>query len=523
MLSDPHQPLDPRWSAPTPRFADGAPHRTSPRTVALSVVGVVGSLALILFLVALPTPSSSTSATSGSSSESPVVLVLGVAFLLLRSLAEPLVWWSRTYRVGEGSLRIDSGVLARHRQEVPYGRIQQVDVQQPLLAQLLGVALVRIDTAGEAGHTSVALRFLDRADAEALRAHLLRRRDETMAQAVRPGAPLPPPAPAPTELPLVRVPPGRLAVSALTEEVLLGGLLVLVVVVVWAMVVAVTGGSTSTVAGIAGVAATVGVLTLAVGGITAVATVIRLWDFTLGVRGDDLHLRHGLFDVRELTVPRRRIQHVTILDNPVRRALGFTTLRLRSAASPGVTAGQAGSTTLSIPYVGRAELGPLLEVLSGGRGWVIPPLEPRPPRARGRAIRRRCLVLGLLVVVPAVLTAPGGLLLLAVAGLGVPWGLVAHRRAGLGRTPQVVVFGRGAVRHRIDVLPIDRIQSCRVTSSPFQRRAALATIHVDVAAGAAGSSLVPTAGVSGPELYDTDAGVAAALLAELPRASAPLR
>ena len=545
-------------SEPVPSFADGEPHRTSPRTLTLSAISAGLGIAGFLFFAALPEPS--TSATS-STSDSPVVLLLFLGILVVRSLAEPVVWWSKTYRVGERSLRLDHGVLSRHRQEIPYDRIQQVDVQQPLVAQILQVALLRVDTAGEAGHSSVALRFLHRSDAEALRVHLLRRRDEARSAAatgtppsvVVPGAPPPPPppwspagapppppppwspagappgpawasgAPAGTpgfgpvpEVPVLRVGPGRLVAAALTEEVVLAAAVVGVVVLGWGAAAAVSGS-----AGVEVILGTSLVILFLAGFLlvaASVGSVVRLWDFRLGVRGDDLHLRHGLFDVRELTVPRRRIQHVTMVDNPLRRALGFTTVRLRSAAPPGSAAGAV--TTLQLPYVARAELPLLLDVLSGGRGWEVPPLDPRPVRARGRAVRRRCLGLALLVVWPALATWPGGVVLLAVVALGVPWGLLAHRRAGSATTERVVVVAHGALRHRIDVVPLDRVQSARTTSSPFQRRAGLMTVHVDVAAASL-VSLLPGARSGAPHLYDIDAAVGARLRGELPRASAP--
>ena len=46
---------------------------------------------------------------------------------------------------------------------------------------------------------------------------------------------------------------------------------------------------------------------------------------------------------------------------------------------------------------------------------------------------------------------------------------------------QVAVLAHGFIHHRIVLVPTGRIQSARTTSSPFQRRARLQTIHLDVA------------------------------------------
>ncbi len=77
------------------------------------------------------------------------------------------------------------------------------------------------------------------------------------------------------------------------------------------------------------------------------------------------------------------------------------------------------------------------------------------------------------------------------------------------------------VRHRIDIVPIDRIQSARSSSSPFQRRAGLVTLHVDVASPSVGAVLLPGLGAGSPDLFDMDADTARDLRSELPRRSAP--
>lgn len=505
--------------------------------MALSVVGLVLGLGWLLLIAALP---SQPDPTTGET-DSPVFLLVAGAFVVLRSVAELARWWSLTYVVGERSLVIDHGVLARHRRELPFDRVQQVDLQRPLVAQLLGVAAVRIDSAGEAGTTNVDLRFLELAVADALRAHILRRRDEmTRAAAAAsplapsaawpsgPGAPTPPGAAGsgpvygrplvPVETRLLSLSAGQLLVAGCTEGVVVIGLGVLAAFVVWVFGAMATGSEA--LGGIATAGSVVALLWLGFTVVGAIGTVIRYSGFSLTAHGDDLVLRYGLFDVRSLTIPRRRIQHVTVVDNPLRRWLGFTTVHLHSAAAPGAMAqGARGQqvTLFLLPVVPRAELDPILGAVGGAAAWSVPELVPRSPRARARAIRRRVLLLAVCLAVPAVLTWPGGAALAVVVALGVPWGLLAHARAGHGVAGEVMALAHGVVRHRIELVPIARVQSARTSSSPFQRRASLATFHLDVA----GSGLVALGQL--PHLYDMDAGVAAEALAEIPRRSAPHR
>ena len=68
---------------------------------------------------------------------------------------------------------LEEGILQKRHRAVPFSRVQQVELRQQLSARILGVSLVQVETAGDAGSTAVVLRFLEHPQAEALRDHLL--------------------------------------------------------------------------------------------------------------------------------------------------------------------------------------------------------------------------------------------------------------------------------------------------------------------------------------------------------------
>ena len=114
----------------------------------------------------------------------------------------------------------------------------------------------------------------------------------------------------------------------------------------------------------------------------------------------------------------------------------------------------------------------------------------------------------------AVLAPPWSLLVPSLAVAGVWWGREAHRRAGFaevaapGDGPGMVAVAHGVLVHRIDLVPVARIQSCNVSESPLQRRASLRTVRLNVAGAR-----------PDPELYDLDGAQALRWLVELPRRS----
>lgn len=527
---------DPGW------VADGQPRRTSALTLALLLGGAFVALFFfgVIFLSSAAAPRSSTRSSSSGAPPGFFFLFIGAVMLLQIGL-QTWGWFARTYTVLATELVVDEGILTRHHRVLPYSRVQQIDLHRPLLAQALGLAEVRVDTAGVAGATSVKLRYIELRRAEAIRAYVLARREALRHEAAReaaarqaaaappPGAvapagtmpyagapPYPGLVPHPTEL--LRLGPGRLLLAAFTHHLVLLSVPVLAVGALWIYaiveVASAAGNSRSSTTGVAvGFAFGVPMLFLFAlfAFVSAANALITQYGWTLTAEGDDLHLRFGLFDVRNLTVPRARVQQVSVVDNPVRRALGVVSLTLHTATMVGAVEGMQGGrnqavTKFEIPLLDRRTLDRFLIDLLGDDEWVLPPLEPRPPVARRRAMTRRTAVLLVVLGVPAVLLYPTGLALLPLAGLGVWWGAEAHRRAGLGVTDRVVALSKGVLHHRIDLVPVDRIQGCRTDAQPLQRLSGVTTLAIDVAGAAAA-----------PDLYDVGVDRARALRRELPR------
>jgi putative membrane protein len=281
-------------------------------------------------------------------------------------------------------------------------------------------------------------------------------------------------------VPVLTLSPARIVVAAVT------GLLPVVVtpllVATWFAVLAIparSGGAALR----GGSLVAITVVAVFVVGFTALGRVINDWGWRLERVGDQLHLRAGLTTVRHLTMPLRRVQHVTVSDNPLRRALGLCSIAVSSAAGPG--ASQQATTRLVVPVLRTSDVAAVLAA-GLGDGWDIPPLTPRPPAARARAVRRRILALAIPAATGAAIAVLSGASALAVLAalvvlVGIPWGLIAHRRAGWAETEHACVLAKGVVHHRIAIVPVAKVQSARCADNPFQRRSRLRSLHLDVA------------------------------------------
>ncbi|WP_339103662.1 PH domain-containing protein [Haloterrigena salinisoli] len=97
----------------------------------------------------------------------PVGLVAGAAYGIA-------YFYRFEYGITPDTFDVASGVFARRSREIPYERIQNVDVRQGVVQRLLGLAVVSLETAG-GGSTEAALNFVSESEATRLQ-HQIRTR-----------------------------------------------------------------------------------------------------------------------------------------------------------------------------------------------------------------------------------------------------------------------------------------------------------------------------------------------------------
>ncbi|NNF04578.1 MAG: PH domain-containing protein, partial [Rhodothermales bacterium] len=73
------------------------------------------------------------------------------------------------YWISDEELTIHSGVLTRRRRNIPVDRIQNIEIQQPLLPRLFGTAKVAVYTAGSSNAEGV-LEYVSLDEAKSIKA-----------------------------------------------------------------------------------------------------------------------------------------------------------------------------------------------------------------------------------------------------------------------------------------------------------------------------------------------------------------
>lgn len=369
-----------------------------------------------------------------------VVLVLAVIAVLFS-----LVGWLNTgYHVVGRELRIQDGLLWRRNRAIPLERLQSVELRRPLLAQLTGLAELRLEVVG--GHkTEAPLAYLTVRDAAALRERLLALAGRTQGGSpAQPGAGpavAAPGVPA-LERPLVRVANRNLVISQLlTPQAFLLPVGVAFVITQFAL------APTWTFIGIAStITAMAGVL------LQPVRRVLQDWDFRLASDPDGrLLVRYGLLETRSQVVPLNRVQSVALTWPLLWRAQKWLHARLDIAGFAGPQARDDKRSDRLLPVGDFAIARHLVAEVLPGVDLAGLATSPPPGRARWRH----------------------------------PFAL---RFIGVGLTPEVFVSRWGLLTREMTLVPYARLQSVRVVQGPVQRLFRLATVVADTAGGRSGQA-----------------------------------
>ncbi|HLL32434.1 MAG TPA: PH domain-containing protein [Streptomyces sp.] len=347
-------------------------------------------------------------------------LLIGLAVLIpAAALYGFLTWWFTYFAVTGTELRIRTGLLFRRTAHIRLERIQAVDVTQPLLARVAGVAKLRLDVIGTDKKDELA--FLGEDEARALRAELLARAagfaPETAHEVGE--------APAHR---LLRVPAKVLALSLVLTGATWGSLAAALVVppVLWFA----THSLWTVLA--------TGVPLLGAAGASSVGRFVAEYDWTVAESPDGLRIDRGLLDRVHETVPPGRVQTVRIVEPLLWRRRGWVRVELDVAGS---------SNSVLLPVAPR-------QVAESVVARVLPGVSVPPRSALSGSPRR--------------------------AGRCVPlW----WRGYGFTATDAVFAARHGLLRRGLALVPHAKVQSVRLTQGPWKRLWGLADVHVDTGAG----------------------------------------
>lgn len=408
-------------------------------------------------------------------------------------------WRFTKYQLAEEQVLLDTGVIFRQHRRVRYDRVQAVDIRQPLLARIFGLAELKFEAA-DGGSTAMQLAFIKEDEARILRAEIMGRAagiragadPEEVAQRGAAAAAEPAgqgegedhgdhrgdgPRPGPGEgqrpatvpqhsLPeapehiMLKVPVGRMIGSVLLSTAMIVMISIIVVLVLGAWILDLTvpqDGEDSwwlilLFVLLPFVFSLVGV---AWGGFN------KGYNFTVATSPDGLRLRYGLLETSQQTVPPGRVQAVRISQGLLWRAFGWYRMSVNVAGYGAVTEGSGADKSTVLP-VGTIE--DVLRVLS-----VVAPdpgVEDAPE------------------VIRAGITGSGDGQGFTPSPRRVRWlDPLTWKRNAYRSTDTMVLLRSGRLERHLVLMPHERIQSIGLHQGPLERRLRVATLRFHSTAG----------------------------------------
>ena len=463
-------------------LAAGEGERTHPLGLLIAVVTGIPQLIFPMLAALFGTRSTGIS--------TPLIIAAVLAFsLLFRWIA----WMRFRFHLDDDDIRIEQGLINRTVRSIPYDRIQDVSIEQPVLAQLLGLGAVKFETGGGEGEDA-KLSYVSMDRAEALRETIRARKADHLVAEIMVETALVREAP-----PLFAMDNNRLVTLGLYSFSLvifavLGGLAqqfdFLLPFEIWDFkhwmgMAEERGVSIDAISNSArAIGAVFALLALvAVGFATGVIrTVLKEYGFRLDRTERGFRRRRGLLTKTDVVMPAGRVQAANIVTGPIRKRRGWHALKFVSLAQDS----KEESDYMAAPLAKLEEIWPI-----AAEAGIMPP-------NAGTEFQRgdfRWWLARSIVVIPLILVAMAAVVVFAEASfarslllLFIPTGLLLlgaleWRKFRYGQDASRIYVRRGWWRQQLTILPQVRVQSVEIAQGPLARLTGLVTLHFGIAGG----------------------------------------
>lgn len=402
------------------------------------------------------------------------------------------------YTLTVDELRIREGLLERQDRRIPLDRIQDLGFESTILRRVLGLTVVRVETASGRG-VEAQLDALSRGDADHLREVLLAaRRDRPAVTTLEASATAPALAAAPEPEWIVhRATSGELLLRGITDlrlsAFVVSGFAALQLADQFDFLVQVRGVArgfrdwlgqfSPTVLAVLLMALLFAVMALGV--VTAtIGNLVRFHGFVLTLRGEVLQRRFGLLTTRAKTLPRARIQRATLEQTWLRRLLGLAVVKADSAGgSRSEGEDTSGGWDVVVPLCQLAAGHALLPALLPGIETETFSWQRGSPRLVVRTALQGALLAALVVPASWPAAGPWSLLVLLTVPLWALLGVLVWRNLGFCRGRAFFALRHGIVGRYLAFVPTKKVQAVVVRQGPIGQMLGLADLTVYVAGG----------------------------------------
>lgn len=105
-----------------------------------------------------------------------VLIIFG--FFVIIVLFETLIWYKNTYDIRENIITVNKGVFVEKKKEIPFNKIQTINICEDLKHRIFGLALLKVDTGNSSSKESEISFVLKKDEAEEFKHNILKLKNE---------------------------------------------------------------------------------------------------------------------------------------------------------------------------------------------------------------------------------------------------------------------------------------------------------------------------------------------------------
>ena len=414
-----------------------------------------------------------------------IISTVLIVFILINGI---LSWLRFTYRLEENELRLEYGVFVRKKRDIPFERIQSLDLSEGILQRPFGLVKVKVETAGTSlgNGAEAVLTAISKEEAVLIQQTMLSAKEPKNVDSVQ------------VEDKKIEIRKEERIYQISMRELLLlattsGG-----IGVVFSAVIAFVSqfediipfekifrGFENFIAnGVVFMTFLVFIGFLLAWAIALFGTMMKYAHFTVKKTEKDLIITNGLLERRQLTIPLHRIQAIQISENLIRQLLGYSTVYIESAG--GSAQDSNSSRVMILPIIKRKKIEEILSPYLVDYSFT-PSISPAPKRALKRYMIRGLLVAAPFVAIPIALFRPLGYVAIVFAFIALFFSYLKYKDAGWSIDQQQLTLRFRSMSKNTIFMKRNRIQSLRMRKSFFQSKKDLASIGAIVMSGSGGT------------------------------------
>jgi putative membrane protein len=403
-------------------------------------------------------------------------LAIGIVFLYI-AISGILRWAMFRYYIENEEIRIEYGVFIKKRRYIPKDRIQSINISSGLLQRLFGLVKVEIETAGGFEEAEAELSAVTKEKAAVLQKILLVSEDDE--QAVTPKE---------DNKKVWKLSTKELLIAATTS----GG-----AGVIFSFIAAAFSQLEQFIPekyvslfierAIASSIAFIVLFILAAALLTwlfsIIGTILKFGGFTLSKTEQELQIKSGILEQKQLTIPIHRIQAVRIVEGIFRQPFGFAAVYVESAGGGGK---EENYSTVIYPLIRKKDVYAFLKEALPEYAYEGN-LQKLPKRVMIRYMFRRSVPF-FIAAIPIILFVPYSyrwlsvLLVLAASLLGCS----QYYSAGWHLIPSHLCLSSRKLAKTTAIIKKNGIQALEGKQSYFQKRKKIFTVSVFIMSSLAG-------------------------------------